>query len=353
LNMKAYELAHQFHPQLLVYLRENQALQDALGLKKKPLVLTFLAAGENNLAFKLTSPSEPDSTAWVLRFCLIPSRWKSNVEQIAYEYKTLECLRGSGITAEPCYLDLSCKQFPYPLMAMTFIRGRNLSYEEDLARCARLYAALHAVELPEEKNHLLKNTHPLSLYYQESWQFAQRYLACGKGDPRVKRLLERFLRGAEDKRADEAYILNDPVDGINHIDATFNNWLIDASQDRAYLVDWEWAEYGTVAGDLSHFLCPTLVRRHRGYVMSEEQRRFFLRTYFDHGRDKTREPLLREHLRRVLPFIVLRSTTWAAAAMADYLEGTRVIERPESLKKIKAHLELDFLEGLAKRYFME
>lgn len=351
--MNVYKLADQFYPQLLQYVAENRSLQEALNLKEKPLALTFLAAGENNLAFRLTTPSEPVSTSWVLRFCLVPSRWESNVAQIAYEYKTLECLTGLEITAEPCYLDLSCERFPYPLMGMTFIQGRNLNYDNDLARCARTYAALHAVDLPEEKNHFLKNLHPLSLYYQESQRFAQKYLACKKGDPLVKKLLELFIQKAEAKKAEEPYLLSYLINGINHIDATFNNWLIDESRDRAYLVDWEWAEYGTVAGDLSHFLCPTLIRRHRGYIMSEEQQAFFLKIYFEHCKDRSREPILREHLRIVLPFIVLRSTTWAAAAMVDYLEGTRTIERPESLRKIRAHLEVDFLEWLAKQYFME
>jgi thiamine kinase-like enzyme len=349
--MDVRELAKQFRPQLLQYLTNSESFQEILGLKGKSLSLAFLAAGENNLAFKLTYLSEPTSPAWVLRFCLIPSRCKSNVEQIAYEYKTLECLKGLGITAEPCYLDLSCKGFPYPLMGMTFIQGRTLNYDLDLARCARIYAQLHAVDLPEEKIHLLKNTRPLTLYYQESERFAQKYLACRKGDPLVKKILELFLRKGVLKKAEEPYLLDHPVNGINHIDATFNNWLIDESQDRAYLIDWEWAEYGTITGDLSHFLCPTLIYRHNRYIMTEEQQTFFLKTYFDHSPDKSRELIIREHLRLVLPFIVLRSTTWAASAMADYLEGTRAIERPESLRKIKAHLELDFLEWLAKQYF--
>jgi thiamine kinase-like enzyme len=349
--MEVYQLAHQFQPLLARYVAENQSLQEILDLKAKPVSLTFLAAGENNLAFKLSSPSESALPAWVLRFCLIPSRWKSNVEQIAYEYKTLEYLKGSGITAEPCYLDLSCQRFPYPLMGMTFLPGRMLNYDNDLARCARIYAQLHAVTISDEKNHLLKNTHPLTLYYRESLRFAQKYLACRKGDPLVKRILEFFIRKAEIKKDQEPYLLSQPVNGINHIDATFNNWLIDESQDRAYVVDWEWAEYGTVAGDLSHFLCPTLVYRHNRYILSEEQRIFFLKTYFDHCPDKSREVIIREHLRLVLPFIVLRSTTWAASVMVDYLEGTKVIERPESLRKVKAHLELDFLEWLKKQYF--
>ena len=80
----------------------------------------------------------------------------------------------------------------------------------------------------------------------------------------------------------------------------------------AFLIDWEWAEIGSPAGDLGHFLSPVTVRRYQNYSLPATDRQFFLTTYYDALNDSDLAETIRVHFAAFGAFPALRSLCWTA-----------------------------------------
>jgi hypothetical protein len=123
-------------------------------------------------------------------------------------------------------------------------------------------------------------------------------------------MLQSALSKAEQRLSAEHLLHDYPYQALVHGDHTYENWVINT--ERAHLIDWEWAEVGTPAGDLGHFLSPVTVRRRQGYRLPAGDRAYFLQCYYEALRDADLAQRIERHFAAFGPFPALRSFCWTA-----------------------------------------
>lgn len=282
----------------------------------------LLAHGEANLIYRWI-PVDPDDEASprLIRVAVNSpnQRFQGDFRQVTQlEAAILDYLKGSGIghTLYATHLDLR-DGFPYSYLVTNFLPGRSLNYSrDDLKRCAGTLARLHRLALvtPESLDRLSQMIpqipQPLSQFYQEAQTYAQPYLESSTAEPELVLMIQDVLAAAATRLEREAWLTTYPYRCLVHGDHTYENWLITPQQ--AYLIDWEWAEIGSPAGDLGHFLSPVTVRRFRGYQLPPEDRDYFLACYDQALEDRDLAERIRYHMAAFGPFPALRSLCWTA-----------------------------------------
>ncbi|MGC1307147.1 MAG: phosphotransferase [Phormidesmis sp.] len=276
--------------------------------------LSFLAHGEANVIFRLGKRQ-------LVRVAVnTPNqRFGGDFSQLTgFEQAILRYLKGTGIGHELQTAQRSASpDFPYTYLITNYIEGDPLDYSRtQLKQCADTLARLH--RLPRSPGYELSQLipsvsvvdRPLDLFYQESKDYAQPYLDAADADDDVVEMIQAVLAKAQ-ARLSAAHLLEDyPYRCLVHSDHTYENWVI--NDQAAYLIDWEWAEVGSPAGDLGHFLSPVTVCRRQGYQLPPEDRAFFLSCYYEALADDTLAHTIRQHFAAFGPFPAVRSLCWTA-----------------------------------------
>jgi thiamine kinase-like enzyme len=277
--------------------------------------LTLLAHGEAHAIFRL-------GTERLVRVTInTPNqRFEGDLGQLtAFEGAILRYLQGAGLSHELLGAQLEASDdFPYTYLLTNYIPGEPLNYSRPhLRRCAEALARLHRLPLQQgyeavqQLSPPLKQvTHPLTLFFQESQAYAQPYLEHGEAETEIVEMLRAVLAGAEGRLAAESLLSAYPHPCLVHSDHTYENWVV--GPERAYLVDWEWAEIGSPAGDLGHFLSPVTIVRRGGYQLSSDDRLFFLDRYYDALENAALAETIRVHFAAFGAFPALRSLCWTA-----------------------------------------
>ncbi|TVQ17491.1 MAG: hypothetical protein EA367_17515 [Leptolyngbya sp. DLM2.Bin15] len=307
--------------------------------------LRLLAHGEANVTFRLNA-------AQLVRVAVNTPNQRfggvfSRITQ--FEQAILTYLSGSGISHELCQAQLApSDDFPWTYLITNYLEGRSLNYSpEDLKKAAQTLAQLH--RLPLSPNHDLSTLmpkvpvvdQPLSLFYQESQAYAQPYVESPQADPQIVDLLNQVLDLAQQRLWTEQWLTDWPHRCLVHSDHTYENWVVGG--DRAYLIDWEWAEIGSPAGDLGHFLSPVTVQRRPGYHMPESDRTLFLQEYYAALDDDRLAATIQRHFTAFGPFPAVRSLCWTAGywitANRWYADAgsASATERLERLEQSRLH----------------
>lgn len=276
--------------------------------------LRLLAHGEANLIFRLNQDR-------LVRVAVnTPNkRFGGNFSQITrFEQAILHYLRGAGIGHE--LYDAQTEPtdiFPYTFLITNYLEGRSLNYSRaDLQKAATTLARLHRLALnPNYDPAALMPTvqrvdAPLTVFYQEATEYAQPYLHSSEAEPEVVEMIHTALEKAKARLSAERLLIDDPHVCLVHGDHTYENWVV--GDNQAFLVDWEWAEMGSPAGDLGHFLSPVTVRRCQDYRLPECDRSFFLNCYYDALEDADLARRIERHFAAFGPFPALRSFCWTA-----------------------------------------
>jgi thiamine kinase-like enzyme len=277
--------------------------------------LDLLAHGEANVIFRLNEDR-------LVRVAVnTPNqRFGGDFSRVTrFERSILQYLQGAGLGHELLGDQLEpSPDFPYTYLITNYLPGGPLDYSrEHLQKCAGVLARLHRLPLQAgyEQVHQLvppvqRVAQPLALFFQESQDYAQPYLVSPEADPAVVQMLEAVLTKAQERLSAEALLSEYPHECLVHSDHTFENWVIGDS--RAYLVDWEWAEVGSPAGDLGHFLSPVTIRRRHGYEMPGEDKQFFLDAYYEALEDVDLANKMKIHFAVFGAFPAVRSLCWTA-----------------------------------------
>ena len=288
-----------------------QALADGL----EPLTLKLLAHGEANVIFRLNQDR-------LVRVAVSTpnQRFEGDCSRLSsFEAAILHYLKGTGIGHELLHTcTVPTDEFPYTYLITNYLEGEPLNYSRPhLQRCAQTLAQLH--RLPLDAGHrsvrqlsppVQQVARPLTLFFQESQDYAQPYLDWPDADPDIVRMLHAALAKAKTKLPAERQLLAHPHVCLVHSDHTYENWVID--DQRAFLIDWEWAEIGSPAGDLGHFLSPVTVRRYQNYCLPAADRQFFLTTYYDALNSFELAETIRVHFAAFGAFPAVRSLCWTA-----------------------------------------
>lgn len=276
--------------------------------------LSLLAHGEANVIFRLNQDR-------LVRVAVnTPNqRFQGNFSRVSqFEGTILQYLKGSGIGHRLLHAQLEATDtFPYTYLVTNYLEGRSLNYSRaDLQKTAETLAHLHRLALSpayavEKLEPLVPRvSKPLTLFYQEAKQYAQPYLESPQADPEIVEMIHTVLAIAESRLSVESLLRDYPHVCLVHGDHTYENWVV--GEQQAYLIDWEWAEIGSPAGDLGHFLSPVTVRRYRDYHLPQSDRQFFLQAYYEALGDRTLATAIECHFAAFGAFPALRSLCWTA-----------------------------------------
>ncbi len=320
--------------------------------------LEFLAHGEANVIFRL------NQTDLVRVAVNTPNhRFAGDIRRVTqFEQVVLRYLQGTDIghQLKESRLESTC-EFPYTYLITNYLTGISLNYSRThLQQCAETLAQLH--RLPKVKgyaveslrSHLPVIEQPLTLFYQEAKHYAQPYFDAPEADPEIVEMLRAVLAKAKARLSAEYLLAEYPHLCLVHSDHTYENWVI--NDQRAHLIDWEWAELGSPAGDLGHFLSPVTVRRRQGHQLSPADRAFFLQRYYDALEDEDLSMRIERHFAAFGVYPAVRSLCWTAGywitANHWYADSPDSVERmnrlqqsrqqfPELWQEVMAWLEKD------------
>lgn len=313
-----------------------------LGLPEGTALPLFpLGQGEYNINFRFTHPRTGE--ALVLR---VNTGSQMHLEhQIAYEFSALRDLLPSGRTPRPLFYDESRAQLPYAALVMTFLPGRPLRYETDIAEAAAILADIHALPVPKDTR-LLRPERPAESIYRECREMLAHYLAWPEADRAVCRLLETLAE--EVGRLPLAEESGVPACMVN-TELNANNFLINPG-GRSYLVDWEKPLVSEPAQDLGHFLAPTTTFWKTDVILTPEEIRDFTARYVRAAAGRFPAEAALERLPLYLTVTCLRGVTWCAMAMVEYARPGRPLTNADTLAKLRQYLSEDFLTHLLENY---
>ena len=318
--------------------------------------LSLLAHGEANAIFRLSSNR-------LIRVAVnTPNqRFGGDFSQVtAFEGSILRYLKGAGISHQLLEARLKpSEDFPYTYLVTNYIAGEPLNYgRQHLKLCANTLARLHRLPLRSGYENpvarlvppLQQVTHPLTLFFKEAQDYAQPYFDFPEADAEIVDMLKsvlvkarwRSLSVGESRLSAETLLANYPHECLVHSDHTYDNWVVD--DQHAFLIDWEWAEIGSPAGDLGHFLSPITIARRQGYQLPAEDRQFFLETYYSALENAELAQAIKMHFAAFGAFPALRSLCWTAgywitarrwyadSAAENTSEKNSAVERMDRLK---------------------
>ncbi len=291
------------------------ALEKHLNKKYSSLwEIELLAHGEANAIFRLNQTD-------LIRVAInTPNqRFSGAIQRITqFEHAILNYLESTDISHQLQGAQLEpATDFPYTYLITNYLEGIALDYSRShLQTCAETLARLH--RLPAiagyEVDRLLPTVpiiqKPLTLFYQEAEDYAQPYLNAPDAKPEIVDMLRTVLNKARSRLCDESLLDQYPYHCLVHGDHTYENWVMGDRQ--AYLIDWEWAEISSPAGDLGHFLSPVTIRRRQGYRLPVEDRQFFLQRYYDALDNPELATRIQHHFSAFGVYPAVRSLCWTA-----------------------------------------
>jgi thiamine kinase-like enzyme len=277
--------------------------------------LELLAHGEANVIFRLREDH-------LVRLAVnTPNkRFQGDFSRVTkFEGEILRYLQGTGLSHELLVAQLEpTSDFPYTYLITNYLVGGPMDYSrQHLQQCAETLARLHRLPLQPEYAEVdaltpvvPRVTHPLSLFFQEARDYAQPYLQWPEADPEIGDMVRSALVKAEARLPAEALLADYAHECLTHGDHTYGNWVVNPQQ--AFLIDWEWAEVGSPAGDLGHFLSPVTIQRLHNYQMPPEDKQFFLNAYYTALEDQELARKMQIHFAVFGAFPALRSLCWTA-----------------------------------------
>jgi len=335
-----------FLPQTIAYLHSARPSGIPSWDPEQDFAVEPLAQGEYNMNFL----ARQGGSTWVLRINTGSQIGLSNAEQIAYEYKTLELLKPAGVAPMPYFLDNDGRFLPYGVLGMAYLPGERLDYRRDLAAAARLMARYHQLAIPHEKNHLIREEHPLSLTFERCTRMLEVYFNSDLAEPDLTACLREVHAWAEEARHEERYFVADPWNCIINTEVNNSNWIVGRNAGSLHLVDWEKPLWGDPSQDLSHFRVPTTTLWKTDYRMTEADQAAMMDAYQaaltdDHLRDTIEE---RTRLRD--PFNCLRGVSWCAMAWVQYRRGDHLLKNEDTFRKLRMYVDPAFVRGLFDQY---
>jgi aminoglycoside phosphotransferase (APT) family kinase protein len=311
-------------------------------IKDRDFTITLLAQGEYNLNYLLSSTT--DDTQLVFRVNI--GTQIEREDQILYEFRALKLLEHSGVTPISYHVDDSRSFFGQGILIMQYLPGEPLDYTRDLDAAARLFATTHQVQVPEEKNHLIREDAPLSLIFAECSKLLETYFASDLADPGIRNYLQEVKAWMNENRVKERYYQEDPWPCVINTEVNSGNFIVNRQNHTIHLVDWEMPRWGDPSHDLSHFCAPLTTLWKTTFRMSEQQKRAFLNTYKAHITDPHLRDTLDERVRLRDPFVYLRGISWSAMGWVAYQATYAGMRNEDTWATLQRYMQLDFIRSL-------
>ncbi len=326
-------------PKVSAYL-DHRDWDDVPVMKGRKFSVSPLAQGEYNLNYLISS----DSLQLVFRVN-IGTQIKRD-DQIVYEYKALELLKKSGVTPRPYFVDDTRQTFERGILVMEYLPGQSMDYRRDLSDAAGLFATIHQIVVPEEKNHLIREEAPLTLIYEECAGLLRQYFDSDLAQPEIRDYLMELIDWAEAARSQETFYQQDPWPCIVNTEVNSGNFIVNRQQQTIHLVDWEMPRWGDPSQDLCHFCSPLTTLWKTNWRMTKEEKRRFLQTYSRHLQDRHLRDTLMERVKLRDPFVYLRGISWSAMGWVAYQTRFSGMKNPDTWAKLQQYMNLEFIRSL-------
>jgi aminoglycoside phosphotransferase (APT) family kinase protein len=335
----AMDRAHELLADVRIYL-ERRSWHDVPVMKGRRFVVRPLAQGEYNVNYMLAC----GGLKLVLRVNL--GTQIDRADQVQYEFKTLELLQASGVTPRPHFVDDTRRLFDRGVLIMEFLPGEPLDYRRDLPAAAALFARIHQLAVPAEKNHLIRENAPLSMIHAECAGLLESFFEFERGDPGIRAYLRELIAWAQAERLRERYYQADPWPCVVNSEVNSGNFIVNRPRATIHLVDWEMPRWGDPSQDLAHFCSPLTTLWKSDYRMSPPEKRLFMQRYAEAISDRHLRDTLAERVRLREPFVYLRGISWSAMGWVAYQTGRASIRNPDTWAKLQAYLNLAFIRSL-------
>jgi hypothetical protein len=162
--------------------------------------------------------------------------------------------------------------------------------------------------------------------------------------------LSDVLDWAREARARESFFVSDPWPCIINTEVNSGNFIANRSKGTLHLVDWEKPLWGDPSQDLSHFGVPTTTLWKTDYRLSADDKRVFLDAYRAAVPDAHLRDTIEDRVRLRDPFNCLRGISWSAMAWVTYQTGEHALQNQDTLLKVSAYMDLDFVRALFGPY---
>ena len=309
-------------------------------MQRRSFEVSPLAQGEYNLNYLLSA----GDLRLVLRVNIGTQIGRE--DQIVYEFRALKLLEGSGVTPRAYFVDDSRRLIDRGLLIMDFLPGEALDYRRDTDAAAELLARVHQTEVPEASNHLIAETAPLSLIYEECAGLLQPYFDSRLADPAIRDYLRDLIRWADCARAAERYYQADSWPCIVNTEVNSGNFIVNRPEGTIHLVDWEMPRWGDPSQDLAHFCAPLTTLWKTSYRMNAADKGQFLDAYRRSIRDRHLKATLMDRIRLREPFVYLRGISWSAMGWAAYQSDYAGVKNPDTWAKLQQYMNLVFIRSL-------
>ena len=328
-------------PKVDAYVKQR-TWRDVDVMNRRSFRVSPLAQGEYNLNYLLSD--RDGELRLVLRVNI--GTQIDREDQIVYEYRALDLLRDSRCTPLPFFVDDSRSLLERGILIMEYLPGRPLDYRRDLEAAAKLFAVIHQVNVPPARNHLIRETQPLTLIYDECRNLLDHYFQSDLADPAIRDYLQEVIQWADQARAQEAYFVNDPWPCIVNTEVNSGNFIVNRGHQTIHLVDWEMPRWGDPSQDLCHFCSPLTTLWKTDYRMTTAEKDRFIRRYCRSIQDRHLRNTLFERMRLRDPFVYLRGISWSAMGWVAYQTEYAGMKNPDTWKTLQQYMRIEFIRSL-------
>ena len=326
-------------PKVSAYLNGRE-WNDVPALQGRKFKVRPLAQGEYNLNYLISSGSLR------LVFRVNIGTQINRADQIQYEYGALKLLANSGVTPRPYYVDDTRQVFEQGILIMEYLPGESMDYRRDLWDAAELFATIHQINVPEEKNHLIREEAPLSLIYDECAGLLGQYFDSDLAQPEIRDYLMDLKNWAETARSQETFYQQDPWPCIVNTEVNSGNFIVNRQEGTIHLVDWEMPRWGDPSQDLCHFCSPLTTLWKTSWRMTKAEKIRFLQTYSRRLQDRHLRDTLMDRVRLRDPFVYLRGISWSAMGWVAYQTRFSGMKNPDTWAKLQQYMNLEFIRSL-------
>ncbi|WP_330582853.1 phosphotransferase [Peptoclostridium sp.] len=324
----------------IYYYISAKGLRESLGIGEGSQV-EFLAQGEYNINFTL----EGNSRKYVLRVNTGSQLELDN--QIEYEYEALKRLYPSGVTPKPYFVDGTKKYIDYGILVMEFLEGVHLDYAKDMEKAADIFSRIHSMDTENmDASNFICEKSIFSDRITEARRLLKSFMESPIIETKLKSFFADFMDWAEKNAWRESYFITDPWNVINNTEVNSGNFII--NDKRHYLIDWEKPVISDPCQDITQFLAPTTTLWKADYILSEQEKEDFFKAYSSGLRCEDRG--IRDRVELYTPYLYLRALSWCAFAYLEYMKPDKGIKNMDTFEKIKAYLDIDFMNSLLRRF---
>lgn len=298
----------------------------------------FLSESSNNINFLIDAESEK----YLFRLNKLSELKLRN--QIRYEYDALKTLEKSYVTPTTFFLDDSTTFFDYGVLIMQFIEGRHLDYgnQKDLQEAAKILGKIDSLNTDkiDVSNFLVREN-----VIEDSLDKSRLYLKGFKDskdiDLGIRLKIDSLLDWAEKNKACASYFEEDKWHTINNTETNSKNFIISKKKTKGFLIDWEKPVLGDPSLDLAYFLSPVTTLVSGDYILSQDEKDDFFKTYIMYL-DKCDRDII-ERVRVYTPFLYLLSLSKTMDDLVNIEDKTS-----EEYKKLEQVVNIEFMDNLLK-----